>query len=124
MLFCARALNLPCALLPELQRNKDTTRCAAIGAEVLGHRQQQLMQTLIVCLLKTHFLRRSSIAKSQHNSIKLVSIPVLYTLSRNRYSRLITNAASSLKNISKIHCQKKSISQLLTRETSLLKVKA
>ena len=28
--------------------------CGALGAEVLGHRQQQLTQTLIVRLLKTH----------------------------------------------------------------------
>ena len=42
------------ALLPELQRYKDTVRCAALGAEVPGHRQQQLTQTLIVRLLKTH----------------------------------------------------------------------
>merc|ERR1712020_299599 len=51
----SRALDLPRALLPELQRNKDTVRCAALGAEVPGHRQQQLTQTLIVRLLKTHF---------------------------------------------------------------------
>ena len=43
------------ALLPELQRYKDTIRCAELGAEVPGHRQQQLTQTLIVRLLKTHF---------------------------------------------------------------------
>ena len=42
------------ALLPELQRYKDTVRCALLGAEVPGHRQQQLTQTLIVRLLKTH----------------------------------------------------------------------
>ena len=29
--------------------------CAALGAEVPGHRQKQLMQTLNVRLLKTHF---------------------------------------------------------------------
>ena len=51
----SRALNSPRALLPELQRYKDTVRCAALGAEVQGHRQQQLTQTLIVRLLKTHF---------------------------------------------------------------------
>ena len=52
----SRALDLPCALLPELQRNKDTVRCAALGAEVPGHRQKQLMHTLIVRLLNMHFL--------------------------------------------------------------------
>ena len=51
----SRALDSPRALLPELQRYKDTVRCAALGAEVPGHRQEQLTQTLIVCLFKTHF---------------------------------------------------------------------
>ena len=51
----SRSLASPRALLPELQRYKDTVRCAALGAEVPGHRQQQLTQTLIVRLLKTHF---------------------------------------------------------------------
>ena len=50
-----RSLDSPCALLPELQRYKDTVRCGAPGAKVSGHRQQQLTQTLIVRLLKTHF---------------------------------------------------------------------
>ena len=50
------ALDLPRALLSELQRYKDTVRCAVLGAEVSGHQQQQLRQTLIVRLLKTHFL--------------------------------------------------------------------
>ena len=48
------ALTLPLALLPELQRYKDTFRCGALGGEVPGHRKEQLMQTLIVRLLKTH----------------------------------------------------------------------
>ena len=52
----SRALDSPRALLPELQRNKDTVRCAALVAEVLGHHQAQLVQTLNVRLLKTHFL--------------------------------------------------------------------
>ena len=51
----SRALDSPCALLLELQRYKDTVRCDALGAEVPGHRQKQLAQTLIVRLLKTHF---------------------------------------------------------------------
>ena len=50
------ALDLLCVLLPELDGNKDTIRCAALGTEVPGHRQQQLTQTLIVRLLKTPFL--------------------------------------------------------------------
>ena len=48
------ALASPRALPPELQRYKDTVSCAALGAEVPGHSQQQLTQTLIVHLLKTH----------------------------------------------------------------------
>ena len=51
----SQALDSPRALLPELQRYKDTVRCAALSAEVPGHRQQQLTQTLIVRLLKMHF---------------------------------------------------------------------
>ena len=35
----SRALDSPRALLPELQRCKDTVRCAAIGAEAPGHLQ-------------------------------------------------------------------------------------
>ena len=34
----SRALDSPRALLPELQRYKDTVRCAALGAEVRGPR--------------------------------------------------------------------------------------
>ena len=52
----SRALDLPRALLPELQRYKDTIRCAMLSAEVSGHHQKQLTQTLIVRLLKSHFL--------------------------------------------------------------------
>ena len=51
----SRALDSPRALLPELQRYKDTVRGAVLGAEVPGHCQQQLTQTLIVRLLKTLF---------------------------------------------------------------------
>ena len=38
----------------ELQRNKDTVRCTTLSAEVPARRQEQLTQTLIVRLLKTH----------------------------------------------------------------------
>ena len=51
----SRALDSPHALLPELQRYKDTFRCAALSVEVPGHRPKQASQTLIVRLLKTHF---------------------------------------------------------------------
>ena len=49
------ALDSPRVSLPDLQRYKDTVRGAALGAEVPGHHQQQLTQTLVVRLLKTHF---------------------------------------------------------------------
>ena len=48
-------LTHPPALLPELQRNKDTFGCAALGADVPGQRQLQLTQTLIVHLLDSQF---------------------------------------------------------------------
>ena len=51
---CTTARPRP-SFLPELQRNKDTVRCATLGPEVPGHRQEQLTETLIVRLLKTHF---------------------------------------------------------------------
>ena len=49
--------------------------CSALNEEVPGHRQQQLMQTLIVRLFETHFLHRSLILKSQQNRIVLVTRP-------------------------------------------------
>ena len=51
----SRALDSPRMLLPELQRYKDTVVYAALSAEVPGHHQQKLMQTLIVRLSKTPF---------------------------------------------------------------------
>ena len=48
-------LSLSCVLLPELQRYKYTISCAALSAEVQGHRQEQLPQTLIVRLLKLFY---------------------------------------------------------------------
>ena len=36
----SQTLDLPRALLPELQRYKDTVRCAVLGAEVPGPRQK------------------------------------------------------------------------------------
>ena len=47
-------LDSPRSLLPELQRNKDTIRWATLGEEVPRQRQEQLLQTLILRLLKTH----------------------------------------------------------------------
>ena len=50
----SRALDWPRSLLPELQSHKDTMRCAALVAEVPGHRPEKLSQTLIVGLLEMH----------------------------------------------------------------------
>ena len=47
----------------------------ASGAEVPGHRQKQLMQTLIVRLLKTHFFTPVLKMKSQYDRIELVTRP-------------------------------------------------
>ena len=44
--------SLSYALVVELQRNKDTVRCAALGPAVPGQCQHQLTLTLIVRLLK------------------------------------------------------------------------
>ena len=49
------ALNLTSALLPKLQKNRDTLRCAVPDTVVPSHYQEQQVQTLIVCLYKTHF---------------------------------------------------------------------
>ena len=50
----SRALDLPPRVsLSELQRIKDTVRCALLGAEVPGQSKDQPTQTLIVRLLKT-----------------------------------------------------------------------
>ena len=67
------ALDSPRALLPALQRHKDTVRCAALVVEVPGHRQQQLTQTLIMRLLKTHFFTPILDFKSQQKR-ELVTI--------------------------------------------------
>ena len=67
---------MPHALLLELQRYKETVRCAALGAEVPGQHQEQLTQTLIVRLLKNAlFVHRSLIEKSQQNRNELVARP-------------------------------------------------
>ena len=50
----SRALDSPRALLPELQTNEDTVRYAALGTKGPAHSQEQLTQTLIVRLSKTH----------------------------------------------------------------------
>ena len=44
-----RGLNLDVYVALELQRYKDTDRCCALGAEVPGHCQEKLAQTLIEC---------------------------------------------------------------------------
>ena len=56
-----------------------------LGAEVPGHRQEQLTKTIIVRLLKMHgFLHQSLILKSQQNSIELVTRPALAAVLRVR----------------------------------------
>ena len=68
----SRALDSPHALLPELQTNKNTLRCAALGEKVPGHRQEQLSQTLIGRFQKMHFLHLSIIVKSQQNRVNVI----------------------------------------------------
>ena len=53
------------------------------------------MQTLIVCLLKTHFLHLSLIVKSQQNRIELVTRPV------QNPSLVMTTHPRALKELSK-----------------------
>ena len=53
----------------------DAVLRAMLGSKVPGHRQQQLTQTLMVRLFKTHFLYQSLIVKSQQNRIELVTRP-------------------------------------------------
>ena len=52
----SRALRLASCVVPELQRNNNTVRCAVPGRGIQGHRQEQPTLTLMVCLLKTHLL--------------------------------------------------------------------
>ena len=53
----SKALISPRVLLLELQRIKEVSvKCAWLGAEVPGHRKEQLTQTLIVRMLKTHLI--------------------------------------------------------------------
>ena len=63
-------------MLLEPQRVKNTIRCAAPGLEVPGHCQEQLLQTLIVHILKLHFWHSALIVKRQQNRDELVSRPV------------------------------------------------
>ena len=75
----SRALDLPRALLLELQRYKDTVRCAALGTEVPGHCQEQLSWRKpwlqeCVCWKRT-FIHQSLIVKIQQNRIELVTRP-------------------------------------------------
>ena len=67
----SRALNLPRALLPELQRKKDTVRGVVLGVEVPGRRQKQPTQTFV----ETNFLHQPLIVKSQQNRIEIVTRP-------------------------------------------------
>ena len=51
--LCFGPLRVPCPLLPEL-KSKTVTKSAAVGARVPRHCQEQLKQTLNVCLIKMH----------------------------------------------------------------------
>ena len=56
-LFHSKALISPCLLLLELQRIKEVSvSCDVLSADVLGHRNEQLTQTLILRLLKMHLI--------------------------------------------------------------------
>ena len=59
------ALDSLCALLPELQRYKDSVRCATLGAEVPGHRQQQIDANLVQICPKYTFLTHQSLIVSE-----------------------------------------------------------
>ena len=48
-------LHALCVVSGTAETAEDSVRCAALGAEVPGHLQKQLTQTLIVCLYKTLF---------------------------------------------------------------------
>ena len=54
----SRVLDSPCPLLLELQRKKDTVKvkCTALAAEVPGHCQELLTQTLIACAFENALL--------------------------------------------------------------------
>ena len=52
----SRALNFDAYVASKLQRYKETVRCGTPGAEIPGHRQEQLPKTLIVRLFITHLL--------------------------------------------------------------------
>ena len=64
------------ALLPELQRYKDTFRFTALGVQIPGHRQWQLdtQPWLCICWNRT-FAYRSLILESQQKRIELVTRP-------------------------------------------------
>ena len=61
-------LDLPRALLPDLQRYKDTVRCAELGAEVPGHRQKQrfcIENTLPTLILDCKKLQEYNLVSDQ-----------------------------------------------------------
>ena len=47
-----KGLDLPCSLVPELQRNKVTVRYVGLDVEVPGHCEKQLTQICILLSLK------------------------------------------------------------------------
>ena len=70
----SRALDLPHALVLELQ----SVRCGALGAEVPGHSQEQLTQTLIVRLLNTRYLDRKALLSRSPTAILTFKWTITY----------------------------------------------
>ena len=64
-------------MLPELQRNKNTVRCALLGAEVSRHHQTTTDANLD-CAFVENVYHRSLILKSQQNRKELVTRPGLF----------------------------------------------
>ena len=68
-----RALDSPRALLSELQRKKDTVKCAAIGVDVPGHSKSADANLDCAFVENTLSYTDSLIVKSQQNRIELVT---------------------------------------------------
>ena len=75
-MLAQKAHDSPCALLPELQRNKDDLKCAVLGAWVQGQRQKTADANLDCAFVENALLlHRSLTVKSQQNIIELVTRP-------------------------------------------------
>ena len=71
----SRALDLPRVLLPELLRNKDTVRCAAVGAEAQDTVGNIWREPWMCVCQKCTCSHQSLIVKSQQIRIELVTSP-------------------------------------------------